>query len=85
MSCYILFHLSSFSGNNVCEAGESSCSVDCGPFELAPRFSWPGKDMYNFNTNALFDVEAVNDVILSGISFRVGNVDFGKARFTVLL
>jgi hypothetical protein len=41
--------------------------------------------MYNFNTNALFDVEAVNDVILSGISFRVGNVDFGKARFTVLL
>jgi hypothetical protein len=66
----------SFSGNGKCERGEyPSCSLDCGPFELTPKFSWPPS--YD-STDIMFDVKAVNNVTLSGISFWISNEDSGK-------
>ena len=55
-------------GNLVCEAGESggSCS-DCGPFTLTtPLCStcWTPH-------GAMFDVEAITDVVLTSLTFRV--------------
>lgn len=59
--------------------------MDCGPFELIPKFtSWSYKDQssYFLVPNVIFHVEAVNNVTLSSLSFRVDNVDFGEMRFT---
>lgn len=54
-------------GNLICEAGESSCSDDCGPFSINSPTSCPCGIAHTY----MFSVEAINNVILSSITVTV--------------
>ena len=55
-------------GNFVCEANESMCS-DCGPFTLdTPSFSF-----YYSVEGIMFDVQAVRDIILLGLTVMLNS------------
>jgi len=53
-------------GNFICEIGEASCS-DCGPFTL----NTPTCSSCSLPEGIMFDVEAINDVILTSIEFQL--------------
>lgn len=60
-----LKHLS-FPGNFVCEPGESDCS-DCGPFKVVT----PECSSCVVPYGEMFDVEALEDLSLTGITFKI--------------
>jgi hypothetical protein len=62
------------SGNSVCEVGESSCS-DCGPFDLSSGFCSSGCYPLTF---FMFDVEAIEDVLISSITVEISQGNGGK-------
>ena len=54
-------------GNRVCEAGEFDCP-DCGPFHLRPE---PCTDSCWIPAGVMFDVDAVESVVITGLEFRM--------------
>eukprot|EP01082_Thalassiosira_pseudonana_P005220 g4797.t1 g4797 contig17:57986-65940(-) len=53
-------------GNFVCEVDESGCS-DCGPFQVVT----PGCSLCYIPEGMMFDVEAVNDIILTSLNVQL--------------
>lgn len=53
-------------GNFICEVGESNCS-DCGPFELET----PSCSTCVTPFGEMFDVQAIKDITLTNIKFRI--------------
>ena len=61
-------------GNFVCEVGEGSCS-DCGPFDLDSGRCSTGCSVLN---TFMFDVTAINDVLISSVSIMLYSGTSGK-------
>ena len=68
-------------GNEYCEIGESSsCTDDCGPFTLStPDHS----SYYHGVVGFVFDLNAINDIQISALSFYVGGNSGASASGTV--
>ncbi|EED89945.1 predicted protein [Thalassiosira pseudonana CCMP1335] len=56
-------------GNGICEVGESECASDCGPFQVVT----PGCSSCYVPEGMMFDVEAVNDIILTSLNVQLSS------------
>jgi len=56
-------------GNLICEANESVACSDCGPFVL----SSPSTGQFTMSGGVMFDIEAINAVAISGLTFHFNN------------
>lgn len=65
-------------GNEVCEADEYATCYDCGPFTI----SSPTPGSVRTTEGLMFDVEAINDIAVTGLTVIPGGTGFTVNIYT---